>query len=103
MAGPVEARAFAVEPGLARVREVARTGDLTGALALLQELEQKHPASGLLWQERAGCYRALGDQGAALTAYERAVKLNDALEPSWAALKELYTSTGRSQYAAYAT
>lgn len=102
MIGEVETRAFPVEAGLARVREMARTSDVTKALALLQELEQKHPASGLLWQERASCYLALGDQPAALASYQRAVQLNDALEPSWAALEELYRTGGREQEAAYA-
>ena len=103
MAEQAETRAFPVEAGLARVREVVRRGDRTAALVLLHELEQKHPASGLLWQERASCYLALGDRPAALTAFQRAVQLNDTLEPSWAALKELYSASGRKQDAEYAT
>jgi tetratricopeptide (TPR) repeat protein len=103
MAAVFSTRPFPVETGLARVREVAQRGDYPAALALLQELEQKHPRSGLLWQERGACYLALGDRASALTAYRRAVELNDTLTASWAALQELYTSSARPQDAEYAT
>ena len=99
----VETREFPVEAGLARIREVAQRGDYTAALGLLRELEQKHPKSGLLWQERASCYMALGDRVSAITAYSRAVELNDALPACWAALQALYRSSGRVQDAEYAT
>ncbi|MDB6041662.1 MAG: sulfotransferase [Gammaproteobacteria bacterium] len=102
-ADAVQTREFPVETGLARVRELAQRDDHTTALALLHELEQQHPHSGLLWQERGACYLALGDRPSAITAYQRAVQLNDALEASWAALKELYSSSGRRQDAEYAT
>jgi len=102
-ADAVQIREFPVETGLARVRELAQRGDHTTALALLHELEQQHPHSGLLWQERGACYLALGDRPSAITAYQRAVQLNDALEASWAVLKELYSSSGRRQDAEYAT
>ncbi len=93
---------FRVEAGLARVREAARGGDPIKALALLHDLEPQFPASGLLWQERGACYLALGDSTSALAAYERATQLNDALGASWLALRELYTSTGRTQEARFA-
>src|SRR5579871_5353742 len=88
---------FPVEVDLARVREIARKGDPGAALTLLQELEKKHLASGLLWEMRGTCHRALGDTAAALAAFQHAVGLNNALAASWTALQELYTSAGRPQ------
>jgi tetratricopeptide (TPR) repeat protein len=91
-----------LESGLARARRLTNEGASDAAVALLGELEADFPASGLLWQERAiGC-RARGDTFRALSAFERAVKLNDALFESWQALLELYRCAGRSTDAARA-
>ncbi len=91
-----------VESALAPVRGAAAGGDYSSALALLSVLEQGHPNSGLLYQERGGCYRALGDSAAAIAAYRRAVELNHALTVSWQALAQLYRAAGRSADASYA-
>ena len=85
-----------LESGLARARSLRSAGEHDAATALLSELEVAHPASGLLWQERAYGYRARGDTAGALTAFRRAVELNDALPDSWLALVALYRAGGRS-------
>ena len=103
MSDALETRHLPAETALAQVREVAQSGDHAAALALLQELQQQHPLSGLLWQARGSCHLALGDRACALSAYQRAVQLNDALVDSWAALEELYGASGRTQEAAHAT
>jgi len=91
-----------VQRALAQVRALRRTGDHAAALALLNGLEREHPDSGLLWQERAQSLRSLGDVGAALVAFRRAVELNDTLTGSWQALRELHISGGRLGDAAHA-
>jgi len=91
-----------VESALAPVRHAIKGGDYAGALALLREIERAHPKSGLLWQERAACHRALGDRAGAAEAYRRAVELNDALTGSWQALREFYRAAGQPADAEYA-
>jgi len=91
-----------LEQGLAEARGLAARGDHQGALTHLETLETRFPQSGLLWQERGACRRALGDAAAALLAYERAVALNDALPGSWQALIELRGAAGQSAGAAEA-
>jgi tetratricopeptide (TPR) repeat protein len=78
-----------------RVRALAARGEFAAALAVLIELERRHPASGRVAQERGHYERARGRAPAALAAYERAVMLNDALVESWAALEQLYRSAAR--------
>ena len=103
MAAPAATTAvLPVERGLTEVRRTAGRGDYADALVLLDELERQHPSSGLLWQERGGCHRALGDRAAALTAYQRAVELNHTLLASWQALQQLYREAGRSAEESYA-
>lgn len=70
-------------------------GDYREALATLGEVEQRYPRSGLLWQERARCHRALGESSAALDAYQQAVQLNDTLTEGWQALLERHRSARR--------
>ena len=91
-----------MESALAPVRHAIKGGDYAGALALLREIERAHPKSGLLWQERAACHRALGDRAGAAEAYRRAVELNDALTGSWQALREFYRAAGQPADAEYA-
>ncbi len=55
-----------------------------------------HPDYGRLFQERGHCYRGLGDNDAAITAYQRAVNLNPSLPASWKALVALYRAAGRT-------
>jgi tetratricopeptide (TPR) repeat protein len=71
-------------------------GRVPGALATLNRLEELHPDYARLFQERGHCYRALGDGPTAITAYRRAVALNEALPASWRALYELLRAAGRS-------
>src|SRR5262249_17895764 len=87
---------------LVGVRAAAQRGDHAAALALLADLDHQHPKSGLVWQERGACYRELGDRSAAIAAYRRAVDLNDALAPSWQALRDLYRAAGQAADADYA-
>jgi tetratricopeptide (TPR) repeat protein len=103
MAAPAATAAeFPVERGLTEVRRTAARRDYAGALILLSELERQHPSSGLLWQERGSCHRALGDSTAAIAAYRRAVELNHTLLASWQALQQLYQESGRSADERYA-
>ncbi len=71
-------------------------GRVAAALATLTRLEELHPGYARLFQERGHCYRALGDAPAAISAYRRAVALNEALPASWRALYELLRAAGRS-------
>jgi tetratricopeptide (TPR) repeat protein len=91
-----------LESGLARARRLRSEGEHAAAATLLNELESAYPSSGLLWQERALGYRAQGDTAAAMTAFRRAVDLNDALPDSWLALVELYRVAGRPADAQHA-
>lgn len=69
---------------------------LPEALETLAGLERLYPKFGRLFQERGHCYRLLGDQSGAITAYQRAVALNDALAASWEWLRHLYRDAGRT-------
>jgi tetratricopeptide (TPR) repeat protein len=70
-------------------------GRVQDALATLVRFERLHPHYGRLFQERGHCYRALGDRGRAIAAYQSAVALNGALPASWKNLAELLRATGR--------
>lgn len=83
-----------LESGLARARRLRSEGEHAAATALLSELEVAYSASGLLWQERAFGCRARRDTVGAISAFRRAVELNDALPDSWLALVELYRAAG---------
>ena len=80
-------RAFEqLQEALSQVRAKRLAADPEGAITLLAALEQEHSGSGLLWQERAFCLRARGEDEEAAAALRRAVELNDALPESWRAL-----------------
>jgi len=85
---------YRVVAALAPIERLMGSGQYRGALAALVALEATHPKSGLLWQQRARCLRALGRGPEAIEAFERAVSLNDALAPSWQALAELHLARG---------
>jgi tetratricopeptide (TPR) repeat protein len=72
------------------------TGRIQDALATLAQFEKLHPDYGRLFQERGHCYRGLGDNEAAIKAYQHAVNLNPSLPASWKALVALYRTAGRS-------
>jgi tetratricopeptide (TPR) repeat protein len=72
-------------------------GRVADALRVLERIESLHPEYGRLFQERGHCYRAVGEWGAAIAAYRRAVDLNPALLASWQALSSLYRATGEPQ------
>ena len=80
-------------------RQLGRIG---AALATLERLQAAHADFARLYQERGHCYRASGDAGAAVAAYQRAVTLNPVLHASWRALAELHGAAGRTQEAAAA-
>ena len=88
--------------GLARVRDLRNGPALDAATALLDELSNAFPSSGLLWQERAICLRLQGDAAAAGAAFRRAVDLNDTLIESWLALVELFRAAGEESEAQHA-
>jgi len=90
------------ETELTRLRAALQKGDYHGALEQLQELEKLHPASGLLHQERARYFRAVGDLPAAMAAFAKAVAANDALIESWRELAQCYRSKGQSADADHA-
>ncbi|HEY2402860.1 MAG TPA: sulfotransferase [Steroidobacteraceae bacterium] len=72
------------------------TGRIQDALSTLANFEKLHPDYGRLYQERGHCYRGLGDNNAAITAYQVAVNLNSSLPASWKALAALYRAAGRT-------
>ena len=76
---------------------------LKGRSRCLAALEREHPASGLLWQERALCLTARGEEAAAAAALRQAVELNDALPESWHALIALARAAGDAAELARAT
>jgi tetratricopeptide (TPR) repeat protein len=80
-------------------RQLGRIG---AALATLERLQAAHADFARLYQERGHCYRATGDAGAAVAAYQRAVTLNPVLHASWRALAELHGAAGRTEEAAAA-
>ena len=60
------------------------------ALATLAVMEQHHPNSSLLYQERGHCHVARKDAIRAIEAYEHAVRINPALPATWSMLEGLY-------------
>lgn len=72
------------------------------ALTTLARLEQQHPKSSLLFQERGCCYMTLGDGPRAITAFVQAVTLNPALTQSWTMLEHLYRASGQAKNAVVA-
>ena len=70
-------------------------GRISDALTTLERFESVHPTYGRLFQERGHCLRAVGQTGAAIEAYQRAVALNGALPASWNALAQLLRAAGR--------
>jgi tetratricopeptide (TPR) repeat protein len=60
------------------------------ALATLAVMEQHHPQSSLLYQERGHCHVARKDAPRAIEAYEHAVRINPALPATWSMLEGLY-------------
>ncbi len=87
---------------LRQVRVLRERGEPLQALERLEQLEATRPASGLIFQERGACHRAIGNGAAAISAYRRAVDLNDALPSSWQALSELCRAGGQLSTAANA-
>src|SRR4051812_23465815 len=61
-------------------------GGPADALKTLAHFQTLHPDYGRLFQEQGHCHRALGDNTAAIAAYQHAVNLNPSLPASWKAL-----------------
>ena len=72
---------------LAVCRRYLRQGE--AALAALDQLAERAPEFARGWQERGHLLRAMRQPAPAMSAYRRAVALNDALPASWQALAEL--------------
>ncbi len=85
---------------LAVVRRFQR--DLTGALALADQLIAADPSNGRAHQERGHCLRDLGDTPGAFAAYQNAVTLNAALAGSWNMLAKIHAAAGRAEPAEFA-
>ena len=79
---------------------LAAAGELSRALAALKPLESSFPRSGSVQQQLGEVHRLLGDCAAAISAFRRAVQLNDALADSWSALETLCRSSGLDDEAA---
>ena len=77
-------------------------GDISAALATLNELERIHPRFSGLYQERGHCYVALKSAREAIEGFVRAVNINPALTASWSMLEGLYRLTGQDANAAQA-
>ena len=69
-------------------------GKIADALRTLEQFQAVHPDYGRLFQERGHCLRAVGQNGAAILAYQQAVMLNPTLSASWQALQALYVASG---------
>jgi tetratricopeptide (TPR) repeat protein len=65
------------------------------ALAMLAELEMRHPNYSRAFQERGHCHVAARSPGPAIEAFVRAVTLNPSLPASWNALQVLFRMAGR--------
>ena len=71
-------------------------GRVPAALELLDRLETLHPAFGRLFEERGHCCRALGEEVAAVRAYQRAVALDPMLPGSWRELAAWHAARGET-------
>ena len=99
--------ALAREPGqrdMLLVASIARRflGQVSDALATLEELERHHPHFSRLHEERGHCFVVLRQAPRAIDAFLRAVNLNHALPASWRMLEGLYRMTGQSDNTAMA-
>ena len=65
------------------------------ALAMLAELERRHPEYSRVFQERGHCHVAMRSAEPAIEAFVRAVTLNPSLPASWNALQVLFRMAGR--------
>jgi tetratricopeptide (TPR) repeat protein len=65
------------------------------ALAMLAELERRHPGYSRVFQERGHCHVAMRSAEPAIEAFVRAVTLNPSLPASWNALQVLFRMAGR--------
>ena len=65
------------------------------ALAMLDELEMRHPNYSRTFQERGHCHVAMRAAEPAIEAFVRAVNMNPSLPASWHALQVLFRMTGR--------
>ncbi|WP_300392693.1 tetratricopeptide repeat-containing sulfotransferase family protein [Henriciella sp.] len=68
----------------------------------LDTLKRMAPDFGRAFQEEGHLHRRQGNAAAAITAYERAVRYNPALNASWLAIAELRAAQGNTQAAAEA-
>ncbi|MGA2343484.1 MAG: sulfotransferase [Steroidobacteraceae bacterium] len=65
------------------------------ALAMLAELEMRHPNYSRMFQERGHCHVAMRSAEPAIEAFVRAVTINPSLPASWRALQVLFGMAGR--------
>ncbi|HUX72540.1 MAG TPA: sulfotransferase [Steroidobacteraceae bacterium] len=89
------------EPGHRDLQYVAAValrylGRVADALAVLGDLERRHPGFSRLYQERGHCHVALRDAESAIKAFLTAVHVNPALPASWSSLKLLYRMLGQT-------
>ncbi len=72
-------------------------GRVADAFRTLEALERVHPAFGRLYEERGHCHVVQHQAREAITAFQRAVELNNALPASWSMLEGLHRMVGESR------
>jgi tetratricopeptide (TPR) repeat protein len=87
------------EIALIRIIALRNLGRIADALLAIDRLEKSEPRFSRLFQERGLCHLALGEDGAAIAAFEQAVRLNPALPASWSLLEGLYRRAGNPRQA----
>ena len=76
--------------------------DMPAAFEKLKQIQKQAPELGRAVQEEAHIYRDMGENQAALNAYQRACALNPALHASWSNQAKLHNAFGNSAAAAEA-
>jgi tetratricopeptide (TPR) repeat protein len=82
------------EAVLQAARDFRLRQQIPEALALLAQLQARHPRFSRLYQERGHCHVLERDAAAAVEALQEAVRLNPTLPASWDMLQQLYRLLG---------
>jgi tetratricopeptide (TPR) repeat protein len=87
---------------LLEARDLRARQRAADALAVLAQLQERHPRFSRLYQERGHCHVMLRDGPAAVEALREAVRLNPTLPASWDMLEQLHRLQGDAAQAAVA-
>ena len=87
---------------LQRARDLRARHCIPEALAVLAQLQRRHPRFSRLHQERGHCHVLQRDGAAAVEALREAVRLNPTLPASWDMLEQLHRLRGEIAEAAFA-